>query len=112
VRGGHAQYPEPRHFIIAHSHGGIVALYALRDPAADQVVSGIITLATPFVSARPRRFRPFIGAMTFLLIAGPVVAGALLLKAMWPLRPVLLAWVLGGVFLTATADRRCPPLAV
>ena len=40
VRGGHAQYPEARHFIIGHSHGGIVALYAMRDAAADQVVSG------------------------------------------------------------------------
>jgi len=42
-------------------------------------VSGIITLASPFVSARPRRFRPYVSAITFLLVATPVVAGALLL---------------------------------
>jgi hypothetical protein len=105
VRGGHAQYPEARHFIIGHSHGGIVALYAMRDTAADQVVSGIITLATPFVSARRRRFRPYVGAVTFLLIATPVVAGALVLAAMWPRQPALLIWMLGGVFLSVTADR-------
>jgi hypothetical protein len=77
----------------------------MRDAAADQVVSGIITLATPFVSARRRRFRPYVGAITFLLIAAPVVAGALVLSAMWPLQPVLLTWVLGGAFLTVSADR-------
>jgi hypothetical protein len=105
VRGGQGQYPEARHFIIGHSHGGIVALYAMRDAAADKVVSGIITLATPFVSGRRRRFRPYVGAITFLLIAAPVVAGALVLAAMWPRQPVLLTWVLGGAFLTITADR-------
>jgi hypothetical protein len=83
----------------------MVALYAMRDAAADQVVSGIITLATPFVSARPRRFRPFVGAITFLLIAAPVVAGPLLLAAMTPLPPVLLTWVLGGGVLTTTTNR-------
>jgi hypothetical protein len=105
VRGGHTQYPEARHFIIGHSHGGVVALYAMRDAAANQVVSGIITLATPFVSTRRRRFRPYVRAITFLLIAAPVVAGALLLAAMWPRQPVLLTWVLGGAFLTVRADR-------
>jgi hypothetical protein len=102
---GHAQYPEARHFIIGHSHGGIVALYAMRDAAADQVVSGIISLATPFVSARRRRFRPYVGAITFLLIAAPIVAGALVLAAMWPRQPVLLTWALGGAFLSVNADR-------
>lgn len=105
VRGGHAQYPEAKHFIIGHSHGGLVALYAMRDAAADQVVSGIITLATPFVSVRRRRFRPYISSITFLLVAAPVVAGALVLAPMSPLRSMLFAWVLGGVFVTAITDR-------
>jgi hypothetical protein len=74
-------------------------------PLTDQVVSGIITLATPFVSVRRRRFRPYVGAITFLLIAAPIVAGALVLAAMWPRQPLLLTWVLGGAFLTVTADR-------
>lgn len=91
VRGGHAQYPEAKHFIICHSHGGIVALYAMRDAEADRVVSGIVTLATPFVSARPRRFRPYIGAITFMLVAAPIVAGALLLAGIGSIRPMLLA---------------------
>jgi hypothetical protein len=67
-------------------------------------VSGIITMATPFVSARPRRFRPYVSASTFLLVAAPVVTGALLLAAMWP-QPVLLTWLLAGAVLIATTDR-------
>jgi hypothetical protein len=43
IRDGHAQYPGARHFVIAHSHGGNVALYAMRDDAARAVVQGIVT---------------------------------------------------------------------
>jgi len=50
------QYPEARHFLIAHSHGGVVALYALADAEAKASVSGVICLATPFIV---RRARPF-----------------------------------------------------
>ncbi|MFZ3328128.1 MAG: hypothetical protein WA231_20570, partial [Methylocella sp.] len=41
-------------FVIAHSHGGNVALYALRDPAVRGDVRGIVGLSTPFIYCRRR----------------------------------------------------------
>lgn len=44
--------PEARHCLIAHSHGGNVVLDALSDPQLADDVCGVVTLATPFLSAR------------------------------------------------------------
>jgi hypothetical protein len=55
------QFPHAEHFVVAHSHGGNVALYAMKDkvPTAtgkvlQEQIAGIVTLATPFVAVRPR----------------------------------------------------------
>lgn len=42
-------YPQSRHFVIAHSHGGMVTLYALKNPNLQNAISGIIFLGTPFI---------------------------------------------------------------
>ena len=44
------------HFIVAHSHGGNVALLALRDPDVRAAVRGVVCLSTPFLVCRPRTF--------------------------------------------------------
>jgi pimeloyl-ACP methyl ester carboxylesterase len=44
--------PDAQIFVIAHSHGGHVALYATRDTEASDVVSGIVCMATPFFVVR------------------------------------------------------------
>jgi alpha-beta hydrolase superfamily lysophospholipase len=54
IRDGHVRYPDAHHFVVAHSHGGNVALYAMRDPAARDAVTGIVTLGTPFIYTRCR----------------------------------------------------------
>ena len=43
-----------KHFLIAHSHGGNVAMYALQDPEVQAQVDGVICLATPFLFPRRR----------------------------------------------------------
>lgn len=44
-------------YIVAHSHGGSVVAYAFREyPQVDSYVDGVITLATPWITARPDRF--------------------------------------------------------
>lgn len=43
-----------KHFIIAHSHGGNVAMYALQDARVREHVDGLICLATPFLFPRAR----------------------------------------------------------
>jgi len=43
-----------RHYIIAHSHGGPVAVYALRDKTLAERIEGVITLSTPYLLGRER----------------------------------------------------------
>jgi hypothetical protein len=49
-----AAAPEARHFIIAHSHGGNVALNARQIMSGNTVNVHIVTLATPFLSIYER----------------------------------------------------------
>jgi hypothetical protein len=51
-----AAAPEAPHFIIAHSHGGNVALDARQTMSGNALNVHIVTLATPFLSIRERRF--------------------------------------------------------
>lgn len=46
--------PNTRRFVIAHSHGGNIALYALRDDSVAASVDGLACMATPFLVARRR----------------------------------------------------------
>ena len=75
------EYPRGQHFVIGHSHGGNVALYALRDPAVAEHVSGIISLATPFLHARRRRSKA--GEFAF------GAAGFAVLVTIWAISPRL-----------------------
>lgn len=52
------KYPAQDHFIVAHSHGGNVALYALRDSQTAVHVRGVACLSTPFLHCRRRNFGP------------------------------------------------------
>jgi hypothetical protein len=98
IRDGHAQYPLARHFVIAHSHGGNVALYAMRDRAARAVVAGIVTLATPFIYTRRRRFHRHVTSMASLVLAVPAVFAFVMLDTLH--QPALaLAWIVGALFL-------------
>ena len=47
-------WPEARHVLIGHSHGGFVALSALRGVALDERICGVACLSTPFLMARVR----------------------------------------------------------
>jgi len=44
-----AEAPNALHIIVAHSHGGMVALYALRDQELAAEIDSIIALSTPFL---------------------------------------------------------------
>ncbi len=78
-----ARSPSANHQIVAHSHGGNVALYALRDgEKLDPLLTSVqvATLATPFLVMRPRRlpslaFRVavvFFGVMSLVWALGMV----------------------------------------
>jgi len=67
------QKKEENHFIIAHSHGGNVAMYSLQDVNVAQNVDGLICLATPFLY--PRR-RP-LSVTALILSLGIMLAGVM-----------------------------------
>ena len=78
-----ARYPDRGHYVIAHSHGGNVALYATRDaerepaPAPDRpnpLPAGIVCLSTPFIAAQPRPVTVFRFAATFSVLLLAVFA--------------------------------------
>lgn len=48
------EHPGAAQVLVAHSHGGNVCLYALRDAATRNHVRGLVCLSTPFVHARLR----------------------------------------------------------
>jgi hypothetical protein len=51
LRENLARYPYIPHYVIAHSHGGNVALYALKFLSEQQLgrIAGVVTLGTPFI---------------------------------------------------------------
>jgi len=47
-------WPDARHFVIGHSHGGNIALQAMREKAVEVRMAGVVCLSTPFLWASPR----------------------------------------------------------
>lgn len=67
-----AKYPSAEHYVVCHSHGGNVALYALRDEGLQKRLAGVVCLSTPFLnfSERPmgRAVHIYLMHAFFLLI--------------------------------------------
>ena len=63
------------HFVVGHSHGGNVMMYAGKDPYVKDNVTGFATLATPFIVAQNRILGPnglihlLLGLMLFCFFA-------------------------------------------
>lgn len=74
------QYGAP-HFVIAHSHGGTVLAYALRDDTEfASSLAGVAFLSTPFIQARERLATRWILALVPLAIAIVAFAIAVMLS--------------------------------
>lgn len=56
LRASFCEFPDAEHWVIAHSHGGNVAFYALRDREVACRLDGIVTMATPFIQCKPRTY--------------------------------------------------------
>lgn len=61
--------PDSRQFVVAHSHGGNVALLAAAKGMLSKPVAGIVCLSTPFLQAWPRH----LGAARIMSAAAGVV---------------------------------------
>lgn len=73
VQAEHDKSDGAPQYIVAHSHGGNVALYALRDPAIPPKVARLVTIATPFVSCAPRRLPKILGGVVWTLPLGALL---------------------------------------
>jgi pimeloyl-ACP methyl ester carboxylesterase len=71
----HARNPGASHFVVAHSHGGNIALYALDDNEIQNRIHGVVCINTPFITFLTRHTRNLIGA----LIAGIGSVGAIIM---------------------------------
>jgi len=73
LRGLTDKFPNARHFIVGHSHGGNVMLYAMKDEALADRVTGLVTLATPFITVRRRKLH----ALVLISVLSVVLFGVL-----------------------------------
>jgi pimeloyl-ACP methyl ester carboxylesterase len=85
--------PDSPVVIIAHSHGGHAAMYALRDRTLHSVVAGVATMGTPFIYAQNRMVRPFLRSFLKSLQFRITVAFSFLLLLLVP-RPTLVRVVM------------------
>jgi pimeloyl-ACP methyl ester carboxylesterase len=58
-----------RHFVITHSHGGNIAIYALREADIRTRLSGVICLNTPFMAVLRRNVSPLTTLVLFIAAA-------------------------------------------
>jgi pimeloyl-ACP methyl ester carboxylesterase len=93
IRDGHSGV---RQMLVAHSHGGNVALYALRDPEANVEISGLACIATPFLHAHTRDSRFFDGKIFQGALYGLWVLGIYLFTLVFGL---IGYWQLGVAFI-------------
>jgi hypothetical protein len=66
-------HPNADHFVIGHSHGGNISLYAIDSEEEHGPLKGIICLNTPFITALRRNTQnfvfPFLFAVFFWMVA-------------------------------------------
>ena len=74
-------FPDARHVLVAHSHGGNVCLAALRDRETRSAVQALACLSTPFVNVRSRADSAVL--LDFLQWAGIAVFGAALFGSIY-----------------------------
>jgi hypothetical protein len=113
IRDGSLLSGQARHFVIAHSHGGNLALNAVKLLARSCPIDGVVTLGTPFLKGTIHAFSGSIETLRtgMLILAGALCAcvsismwfwvGGLVDPGLALTNPVLrspLAWLLGAAF--------------
>jgi hypothetical protein len=94
LRQLHDSFPLAQIFVVAHSHGGNVALYAARKCSKQVPLGGIVCLGTPFIRIIPRAADEDVVLMSTMTIAASVLWLALIVLS----EVVAVALGLVGVF--------------
>jgi len=98
----HQADKDAKQFVIAHSHAGNVAFYALQDEALQEAVSGVVCLATPFLIAAPRRIAHQ-GMMVRLVFTAALIGLIPMFLLMYWLRGVQAEWAKLLILIAATS---------
>ena len=94
-------HPTATQFVVAHSHGGNVCLYALRDSTISAHISGIVCLSTPFLACRPRDLSDARRLFKCALGLAACLTGA---AALWVIIMVLLSQASSPGVLSVVSD--------
>lgn len=70
------KFPEYDHYLVAHSHGGSVALDCLQEVSLESCVAGLVCMNTPRLEYSSRNFPESSGAMFPLGILAAMAIGA------------------------------------
>lgn len=62
------QFPESEQIVIAHSHGGNVALYAIKYLKNPSFKFKVVTMATPFLNVTLNDSKPFLALLPFAVV--------------------------------------------
>ena len=92
------EHPGTRQVLIAHSHGGNLALHALKDERASEAVAGVVALGTPFLYATARNTRVFCRRVFRLSSFALRMAGLLLFCGSISAAIGVLLWLFDGGF--------------
>ena len=105
LKDGLAQFPTAKHAIVAHSHGGNVVLYALRDDTVAAPIDSVICLSTPFFATQERKFGPYsevivgfsvvIFSVTVGLIVAIAVSSVLITSSNWAVLYLIVTILVG-----------------
>lgn len=107
-----ARYPSAHHAIIAHSHGGNIALTALADDRLAGRMLGVVTLGTPFLDAKvieprfPLSLVDGLAAASFAGICVFALGAALGNGRAWGLPGILTTTIVAGILAVGTSIGR------
>src|SRR4051794_3111451 len=90
IRRNASKSPTALRFLIAHSHGGNIAVDAVCEDAVAEMLSGVITMSTPFVSCRRSNVRIIAG---ILGAAAGFIFGFVVTGCMCTLLFVTMSWL-------------------
>jgi hypothetical protein len=90
------RHPTSKHYVVAHSHGGNVALYAtgLLTEVERRAIRGVVTLGTPFLHSHKRDVRWIRANLKANAIAGLLAWFLMLIPFFWTEPSSGLGWAL------------------
>lgn len=82
-------------FVVGHSHGGNVALYALDRPAVEEAIDGVVCFNTPFIAALRRNTKQLLRVVSFFAVIAVVAAFITVGYELWNARDNLILLLVG-----------------